>query len=65
MEHNPATMEKTAVKPEKTFVKNSKEYVELVRQLWKEGQERATHSVMEAFRLEKEKIKIGRRKKLV
>ena len=51
-------MAKISVKPEKTFIKNSKEYGEVIRQIWKEGQERATHSVMEALRLEKGKNKI-------
>jgi hypothetical protein len=49
-------------KPAKLLNASSKERARLIRQIWKEGQERATASIMEARRLDKEKVKIKLRK---
>ncbi len=54
---NLTTVKRDPKKWERVTSRNSKEYVALIRQIWKEGQERASLSVREARRLDEKKTK--------
>jgi hypothetical protein len=54
---NLTAVKRDAEKLEKVVNRNSKEYVDLIRQIWKEGREREAHSVTEARRRNEKKTK--------
>ncbi len=53
-----ATFKKTPAKRAKASLAKAKEHASVIRQVWREGQERATASVLEARKMDKEKGKL-------